>query len=369
MKNSTKTIFSKPSLIILLIFNSSLAFSQSANADKAKEIAREAIKLMDRGKIDSGINLLETAQKLDSKNVSYKYETAYAYHLKKDYERAIGIIEGILDHPNASNLFYQLLGNSYDNIDNTVKASEVYTAGLKKFPQSGNLYLELGVVQLQSNAFENALSYFEKGIEVDPKFPSNYYWAAKLFLSSQDEVWGMIYGELFMNLERNSRRTEEISQLLYNKYASEVKIINPNSVSVSFCKNGTLSPNDLKFIERRLPFGPGVYETTLMMSAVPATATEINFTYLDYIRTRFVEIYYQLGHHRTYPNVLFSYQKQIVEAGNIEAYNHWVLMKGDTNSFEKWHVINKEKWDKFIIWFTANPIAVNNANRFHRNLY
>lgn len=42
-----------------------------------------------------------------------------------------------------------------------------------------------------------------------------------------------------------------------------------------------------------------------------------------------------MGHDKEYPNILFSFQKQVKDAGHIEAYNHWILMKGDEEAFQK----------------------------------
>ena len=66
------------------------------------------------------------------------------------------------------------------------------------------------------------MTYFEKGIEVNPMFASNYFRAAKIYCNSSEEVWGMIYGEIFINLERTNDRTFKISKLLFDTYKSEI---------------------------------------------------------------------------------------------------------------------------------------------------
>lgn len=261
-----------------------------------------------------------------------------------------------------------MLGNSYDNIKKTKKAIEVYERGLKKFPNSGNLYLELGVMHLDDKDMNIALSYFEKGIEVAPTFPSNYFWASKIFCKTTEEVWGMIYGEIFMNLERNSKRTAEISKLLYDTYKSEIKFTGENSFSVSFSKNSTLNIRDLANPGKmKLPFGVGVYEPTLMFSMLSIKSIDINS--LDNMRSSFVDNYFLKGNDKIYPNVLFSYQKQVKDAGHIEAYNHWVLMKGDEDGFSNWMNSNKEKWDSFVKWFTDNGMKIDETNKFNRMQY
>lgn len=349
--------------LFLFIFTVPLSYGQDSN-----EKLTEAIKLMDSGKVDESIALLEEAIKLEPKRMDYPYEMAYAYYLKNDFQKSIKILEKIVKHKSVEDYVFQLLGNSYDNINKPKKAIKVYKNGLKKFPNSGSLYLELGVMHLKGTDWTIPLSYFEKGIEVAPTHPSNYYWASLILCKTTEEVWGMIYGEIFMNLERNTKRTAEISKLLYDTYKSQISFTGENSFSVSFSKNSVLNIKDFANMGTfKLPFGVGVYEPTLMFSMLSAKTIDINT--LDTIRSNFVDIYFSNNHDKTYPNVLFSYQKQVKEAGHMEAYNHWILMKGDEDAYLIWLNSNEQKWDDFVNWFGKNGLIINESNKFYRTQY
>lgn len=352
--------------ILILLFFAFLfiqpSFSQT-NDEIAIEKCMEAIKLMDDGHIDRSIELLKQARKLDSKNLIYPYEIAYAYYLKKDYKEAANILKKLEKHKDVNDLVYQLLGNSYDYLGNRKDAMKAYERGLKKFPKSGKLYLEMGIIQLHEEKFDKALDCFEKGISVEPVFSSNYYWAAKLFCSSDEEVWGMIYGELFMNLERNSKRTAEISKLLYDTYKDEIKVVGDTALTVSFSKNSVVAiPDNIEKL--RMPFGVGVYEPTLLLSALGCK--EVNMQTLSDMRANFVDIYFEKGYNRRYPNVLYEYQKKIKDSGHMEAYSYWVLMQGDKYEYMNWQMANQEKWNAFLDWFSENPIDINEQNKFDR---
>lgn len=361
-KTNMRNVIKKIGLLLFILVGQ-ICYGQNTN-----EKLMEAIKLMDSGKVDESIILLKEGKNQYPDSFDYPYEMAYAYYLKNDYKESIEILEGIQNHKFVTDRLFQLLGNSYDNIQKPKKAIEVYEKGLKKFPNSGNLYLELGVMHLNDKDMNVALSYFEKGIEVAPIFPSNYFWVSKIFCKTTEEVWGMIYGEIFMNLERNTKRTEEISKLLYDTYKSEIKFTGENSFSVSFSKNSTINISDLTSTGKmKLPFGVGVYEPTLMISMLSTKSIDINS--LDNIRSNFVDNYFQKGNDKIYPNVLFSYQKQIKDAGHIEAYNHWILMKGDEGGFENWMNNNKEKWDSFAKWFSENNLRMTESNKFNRMQY
>ena len=361
----TKTI--KTIGLLLFITAGQIAFGQT-NKEKALAKGQEAIKLMDNGKLDESIKLLEEAQKLDPDRFDYPYELAYAYYSKEDFKTAIKILEKNTDHKDVTERLFQLLGNSYDASGKTDKAFEAYDAGLKKFPNSGMIYLEKGNVYWGKKEYGKALPFYEKGIEVAPNFPSNYYRAARVYCGSTEEVWGIIYGEIFMNLERNSKRTSEISKLLYDTYKSEIKFTSDTSFSVSFSQNASINVSDLKDPSKmKLPYGVGVYEPTLMFSMLSAKSIDINS--LDNIRSSFIDNYFKNGHDKTYPNVLFTYQKKVKDAGHIEAYNHWILMKGDEDGFDKWQSANKEKWDSFVKWFGDNGLKINDTNKFYSGQY
>lgn len=353
--------------LLLFLVGGQIVNAQSNN-EKALKIGQEAIKLMDNGKLDESIELLKEAQKLDPERFDYPYELAYAHYLKEDYKSAIKILEQNINHKDVTERLFQLLGNSYDVLGKFEKAFESYDAGLKKFPNSGMIYLEKGNVYWNKKEYGKALTFYEKGIEVDPKFPSNYFRATKVYCSSSEEVWGMIYGELFMNLERNSKRTSEISKLLFDTYKNEIKFSSDTSFSVSFSKNSTMNVSDLKDPNKiKLPFGIGVYEPTLMSAILSVKTIDINS--LVNIRSIFVDQYFKNGHDKTYPNVLFNYQKKVKDAGHIEAYNYWILMKGDEPGFEKWKSENKGKWESFINWFGSNGLKLDNSNKFYSGQY
>lgn len=352
-----------------LITAAHYGYGQSASVNKeiAREKAKEAIRIEDEEqRYDEAIILLSEAQRLDPDNIDYPYELAYTYSIKKEYNKASEILERLLSHKDVYGLIYQALGNAYDYQGKPEKAIETYEKGLKKFPNTGELYLELGNMQLAKKEYNKALDYYETGIEKDPAYPSNYYRTALLFLGSDEEVWGMIYGELFMNLERGSKRTEEISKGLFDTYKSEIKLMGDSS-SVSFSKYATINVNPNNPKDIKLPFGIGVYEPNLLLGTVGEKSIDIGS--LNRIRTRFLDAYSRTGNDKKYPNALFEYQQKIKKAGHFEAYNYWILMQGDDEGFNAWKKNNDKKWGDFITWFKENPIKVDVEHKFIRWQY
>ncbi len=53
----------------------------------------------------------------------------------------------------------------------------------------------------------------------------------------------------------------------------------------------------------------------------------------------------------------------------MEAYNYWLLLRGDESGFEAWQKANKDKWDSFVKWFPENGITIDNDHKFYRGQY
>ncbi|WP_343668545.1 tetratricopeptide repeat protein [Chitinophaga sp.] len=355
----------KTTLLLLLSIWMGQAAMAQANKDTAEARYKAAIAMMEDGKPAAAIPLLEEAIKLNPDEWSYSYEIAYSKYMQQDYGAAIDITKKLTKRKDINSRVYQLLGNAYDLSGKRDKALEAYEKGLKVFPDAGNLYLERGVMEMGVKDYNKALGYFEKGIEVDPMFPSNYYWASKIFLSTEEEVWGMLYGEIFLNLERGSKRTDEISKQLYLTYKGEIQFKDDTSVTVSFCRQNVVAVSpDGKF---NLPFGGMVYEPVLLMSV--AGEKIINLPSLNRIRTRFVENYQKMPFAKKTPMVLFDYEQQVKDAGFMEEYNYWILAEGDEKQFEEWRGEHKKEWDDFIVWFRKNPLKITQENKFYRAKY
>lgn len=355
-------------VVLLLLLGTSFWMQAQSKQETAQTKALQAIKLVDSGKIDEGIALLKEAQKLDPETMDYPYELAYAYSAQKEYKKAVKILEKLLEHKDVNARVYQMLGNNYDYLGKPDEAIETYKKGLQKFPEDGGvLYTEMGLMQINRKEYGKALGLFELGIEKDPVHPSNYYWASKIYSASTEEIWGMLYGEIYMNLDRNSARTEEISKLLHTVYQREIKYTSDSTMTVSFSQSNTITISDASDPSNfKMPFGM-IYESNLMMGLVNTKRMDIHN--MVKLRSHFLKTYFSGDQPQKYPNALFDYQKKIEESGHFEAYSYWLLMKGDEEGADIWIEQNKEKWSNFVTWFNENPMEVNHKVHFYRGQY
>jgi tetratricopeptide (TPR) repeat protein len=341
-------------------------YSQQSR-EKALACAKAAIRMEDEGKTEEAIALLRQAISLDSSDIDYRYELAYAYSSLKAYDTALVQISKLLDQKNANDLLFELAGNCWQQLGNKDKAAELFDAGLKRFPDSGRLHYEKGLLELSAKEYNRALVYFEKGIEQEPGYAGNYYWAAKLFSHSTEPVWGMLYGELFLSLNRSSKETSEIGKLLYDTYVSSIRMNADSSFSVNFSKFSTENNADSLSNKHKLAFGTGVYEPTILISL--HGEKKINLMSLARIRKKFLDSYFKSQNNILYPNVLFDYQYMVAKAGHFEAYSYWVLMEGDPLAFEIWKEKHLTAWNAFLKWFQSHPLDLSKAHRFYRAQY
>lgn len=342
-------------------------------------LIERATRLMDAGLFSESEELLQSVLEAEPQHEVARYELAYLCYMQEEFRKCVQLVEGILrDNPRFADEAYQLLGNAYDRMGKRKKALSAYKTGLTWFPDSGKLHYEQGVVAFNDKDFLAALAHFENGIVAEPEYPSNYYGASTLFLVSDQPLWGIFYGELFMNLERGSNRTEAMSGYLYGSYKKCIEYDynggKPN-MSLSFC-DVTLSD-----LSAALPY-EAVCEV-MLGAAFPEDARQVDLEAIVRMRTGFLErmqvaedmdeealaILGGAMRGMDKPNVLLDYQRTVAREGHLDAYHHWVLQNGAQEEFVAWRSAHENEWNAFIEWFVENPLQVDKQHYFHRNLF
>jgi hypothetical protein len=168
-------------------------------------------------------------------------------------------------------------------------------------------------------------------------------------------------------MERNTKRTAEISKMLYNTYQQEIKLTSDTTAKVSFAKNvisfdKKSKPEDL-LKSLSIPYSKMQYETSLVLAL--AGEKTIDLVSLNRIRSRFVDVIFQQTDKQTQPNLIYTFMKDVKDAGLMEAYNYWLLMKGDEPAYSAWKDANPEKWESFSNWFVKFPLVITEQNKFH----
>lgn len=361
-------IFTAAAFVFLILLSTSAHAQSDSVHNAAQELLRRGIEACDAGDYEEALDLYDQANEIDPSTSTYRYEEAYVHYARGDYQKAINVLTAIVDAPDASDRYYSLLGNGYDLIGKRSKAVATYKEGIKHFPNSGKIYLELGVIAATDNDFKQALDFWEKGIEVEPSHPSNYYWAAKIHCGlDRTRAWGIVYAEIFLNLERNTKRSKEISSLLFETYRS---LISVKQNMIAIAPMFTDPVMDTATGEMTIHFEQA-YATNMMpaltIQAIIPIHNGVDIGFLYSARSHFIDMWYQDSLDQYFPNFLFDWQKMLIEGGGFEAYTYWLLNQGDEGEAAEWFRSHADNAESFLKWFKENPLQINRVDAWNRN--
>ena len=354
----------KTSFLRILIIICALVWSLGAQAQRSIDLINdndrvqldEAIGLMDSGKPKDAIKIFDDLCKKYKDNYILEYERLYAYYLAGDFKRIVKDGPKLYKHPESEPQLYQLVGNAQDVLGDPEAAVKTYDEGLKRFPNSGYLYLEKGNIHLLHKRYNEAVECYLHGVEVQPDFASNYYRLALLYAQSTEPLWAIVYGEVVCNLQPGTERAEEMGKLIYDLFQENIKIEGDNKAHVTLTKNNNIYI-DSDTTDVQVPF-PLMYEMGTMKSPALAEFTKSKKLTValiaDLRKDALAHIdsvapgYYNLS--------LLDYHRKLIKNGHWMAYNMWLMSPGAEDETNQW-ADTKEgeaELNKFGTWFVQN---------------
>lgn len=299
--------------LLLISFQTFTVLAQSPTTDQLQETAKS---FMRQGDYANAILVLNRAVQQSPNNVSLAKDLAMSYYYQKDNVKALEIIKPVLDNEAADDQCYQIAGNIYKQLQQVKDCEKLFKKGIKRFPESGPLYNELGELQWAQKDYE-AIKNWEKGIELDPSYSRNYYNAALFYYFTNDKVWSILYAETFLNMEPLSNKSPEVKQILVDSYK---KLFSSTSGIVDNKEKNPFIKAYLETMEK---------QTGLLNNGV-------NTESLTMIRTRFILDWFN-NQASKQPYKLFDYQQQLLKEGMFEAYNQWLFgVVQDLTAYQNW---------------------------------
>lgn len=290
-----------------------------------KQWQQTAMDFNNRGDHDNAIIVLQQGLKQFPEALALQQDLTTSLLLKRDFAGAKRIVLGLLNRNDADVVCYQLAGNVLKALEEVKECERWYRQGLKKFPESGPLYSELGEL-LWSTKDSRAVDYWEEGIQRDPNCAGNYYNAALYYCTNTDNWRGLLYAEIFINMESRSERAAGLKKTLWEQYRKKLMQNAP-------------APS-----RKPTPFETA-YETTFNKASGPAMLGLSTET-LTMIRTRFILDWYN-QHAGAFPFRLFDHQRQLLQAGLFEAYDHWLFGEAENKpAYEEWKNNQVESFGK-----------------------
>ena len=313
--------------IFFLLSIASFHFCYAQQPD-AKALDETAKTFISQGDYTNAIVVYNRALQQEPQNLELLKGIAFTYYLQRDFDKALKVAKPLPARADADVQSFQILGMVYKAIEEAKDCEKMYKLGLKKFPKSGVLYNEYGEVLGTENGGE-AIKLWEKGIEADPNYSSNYYNASKYYYSKNEKVWCVLYGEIFLNIESYSARTAEMKDILmeaYKKLFADAELLKNQNT-----KNGFVSA----FLNQ-------------INSEASAITQGISAESLTVLRTRFILSWFDKPVIQ-YPFRLFDYHRQLSKEGMFDAYNQWLFGAAQNlERFQAWSKSHAEEYNRFI---------------------
>jgi Tfp pilus assembly protein PilF len=284
-----------------------LSFLQVSAQQTASQMRETAMAFQRQGDYGNAVIVLNRAIEQAPGSMELLTDLAYVYYLQRDFGKAIDIIKPLTEQDDAEIRTYQIAGNIYRAIAEISACERMYRRALKKYPDSGPLNAEYGEMLQARRDGAAAVAQWEKGIQLDPSYPVNYYHAARYYFSNGEMLRSLIYGEIFLNMDTYSGRSAEVKELLLEAY-----------------KNFYANPTGPKLsnLRKRTPFEEAFKAALLAQSPVASMGIDVNR--LIMIRTRFVLQWFNAAG-ETFPHRMIDQLRQLLREGLFEAYNQWLF--------------------------------------------
>jgi tetratricopeptide (TPR) repeat protein len=310
-----------------IFFLSALLMQLFAIAQDVKTLQQTARNFMMQGDYNNAVLVLNKALEQEPRNLELSKDLVMAHFYKSDYPKAQTALNPLLERSDADAAVYQLAGMLYKATGDLKECDRIYKKGLKTFPNSGALYNDYGELLWGKDDY-SAIKQWEKGIEIDPNYSANYYNAARYYYLTQDKVWSIVYGELFVNMESYSRRTIEVKNLLLESYK---KLYTDADM---MAKQDTKNPFVVAFLSN-------------MGKQASVAAKGITPESLTMIRTRFILDWFEKDGAK-FPFRLFEYQRQLLKEGIFDAYNQWIFGSvQNLTAFQNWTSNHNDEYSQF----------------------
>ena len=320
------------------------------NAQDVSKMMETAQAYSKKGDFTNALLVLNKANKTKPGDLDIQKELAYTYYRAGNYKEAVPIAQALVNRQDADVQSFQIAGNIYKALGDPKEFEKAYRTALKKYPNSGALYFEYGEVMLTQQQSNEAIKLWEKGIEVDPSYPGNYYHAGKYYYyTGTNPALALLYSEIFVNMESYTVRTAEMKNVLLDAY-----------------KNFFLQkpePKSGKKNKQQLNFQQSV--ANVLMSQADVASNGITPETLTMIRSRFVLNWYdKLG--TKYPYKLFDQMQFLLREGMFEAYNQWLFGPvTDMSQYQRWANTNSQKVNEFA-YFQKNRVFKMPPGQFYQ---
>lgn len=178
---------------LAFIFGLATSTALFAAQDVVSTLVGEGVQLHEQGQYDAAIAKYKQAEKKAPKDALVKYEMAFSYHAKHEFDKALHYAKAAtkLDTKGIDENLYSLIGTIYDEKGMPDSALAVYRDGFKKVPASSNIPYNATITYMRKNNADSAYAWIQRSINNTRIHEGSYYYAG--FLASQVGKWPAFY--------------------------------------------------------------------------------------------------------------------------------------------------------------------------------
>jgi hypothetical protein len=242
--------------------------------------------------------------------------------------------------------------------------------------------------------YEQAALAWERGLTVEPDYSTNFFRAATIYCQTDARAWGILYGELYINVQSADRRPFQPSahkeripymrQLLWRTYndafvfrdeLTEDELTSDsddndgeNVGRVEFFRTATMTVDpETHTLHQPFEF---IYEANSMVggSEILIDGPPLTVARLHHFRSTFLEKWFtdtSITNHLDVP--LLDYQRRLQNAGLFEAYDYTLFECKETkDEVAEWFDANQGKREEVTNWMEAHPFPTDTAHAFSR---
>ncbi len=329
--------------MLLLVASTSASAQESWPSPEVAQAYRHAQEYMVRADYNDAITTYKQAILLaPGKTVLYK-ELGNVLYLSGKYKEAEQTLTPVCAKSGADASCFQMLAASEAAQGKNKEGLSTLKDGLKRFSSSGLLYHEQGNILFHENKKEAAVNAWLNGIAKEPAYAPNYYEATITYLGASKTIWGLLYGEMYLDMPHDTTNDSLLKGKLFTGYK---KMFDGFATDApQYGKSQTSKPAK--------SFEEAVLQTYSQLT--PVVSDGITTENLTMVRTRFLMDWFSTYGNK-YPFSLFAYQDTLIKYGRFDIWNEWIFGKTESETeYNAWNTFHEGAINRTIDWQTKHP--------------
>jgi tetratricopeptide (TPR) repeat protein len=314
-----------------------------------QQLMKEGVALHDSRDYDGAISRYQEVLKANPNNAEALYEMAYAYAMKKDYNKSLEYAYKASQYRgNLLPLVYTLIGNDLDETGNSKKAIEVYKTGIKQLPANFMLHFNLAVAYARQGQLDEARAEVKKSAALNPKHTSSHFLLSTIFFKGSYRMPALLAASRFLALEPNSGRSAsalQIVQTVMQGGVSQGK--SPGEINIFVDTSPKKDEGDFSTVEMFIGLGKaaslteknkGKSEMQLMVERFNSLFAMLEESQSKADRSKFTWSYY------------VPYFLEMKRRGLVEPFVYIIHLPSNHPEVRQWLQQNETRVREFLMW-------------------